>query len=65
MRPWERISIDFKGPRQSKRPYVLFVVDEFSRFSFAFPCNMKTETVINPYPPESKFFVHFSIVALE
>ena len=47
MRPWERISIDFKGPMQSKRPYVLFVVNEFSRFPFAFPCNdMKTETVI-------------------
>ena len=47
MRPWERISIDFKGSMQSKKPYVLFVVDEFSRFSFAFPCNdMKTETVI-------------------
>ena len=47
MRPWERISIDFKGPMQSKRPYVLFVVDEFSRFPFAFPCNdMETETVI-------------------
>ena len=47
MRPWGRISIDFKGPMQSKRPYVLFVVDEFSRFPFAFPCNdMKTETVI-------------------
>ena len=47
MRPWERINIDFKGPMQSKRPYVLFVVDEFSRFPFAFPCNdMKTETVI-------------------
>ena len=47
MRLWERISIDFKGPMQSKKPYVLFIVDEFSRFPFAFPCkNMKTETVI-------------------
>ena len=46
MRLWERISIDFKGPMQSKRPYVLFVVDKLSRFLFAFPCNdMKTETV--------------------
>ena len=39
MCPWERISIDFKGPLQSERPYVLFVVDEFSQFQFAFPCN--------------------------
>ena len=37
MRPWEGISIDFKDPLQSKRPYVLFVVDEFSQFPFAFP----------------------------
>ena len=47
MRPWERISIDFKGPLQGKSPYVLFVIDEFSRYPFAFPCrDMKTETVI-------------------
>ena len=47
MRPRERISIDFKSNMQSKRSYVLFVVDEFSRFPFAFPCNdIKTETVI-------------------
>ena len=47
MRPWERISIDFKGPMQSKRPYMLFVVDEFCPLPFALPCNdMKTETVI-------------------
>ena len=39
--------LNFKGPLQSKRSCVLFVVDEFSRFPFAFPCNdMKTETVI-------------------
>ena len=32
---------------QSKRPFVLFVVNEFSRFPFAFLCNdMKTKTVV-------------------
>ena len=46
-RPWERISIDFKGPVEGKNSYVLFVVDEFSRYPFAFPCkNMSSSTVI-------------------
>ena len=45
----ERISIDFKGslPTSSRNPYLRTVIDEFSRFPFAFPCpNMNTETVI-------------------
>ena len=47
LRPWDRISIDFKGPLSGKHKYLLIVVDEFSRFPFAFPCsNMMTETVI-------------------
>ena len=38
--PWQRISLDFKG--------LLIVIDEYSRFSFVFPCrNMTTQTVIN------------------
>ena len=47
--PWERISIDLRSPIQSKsRPKYLFVViDEFSRFPFAYPCiDMSTSTVI-------------------
>ena len=36
-RPWERIAVDFKGPVKGKIPYVLVVIDEFSRFPFAFP----------------------------
>ena len=47
--PWERLSIDFKGPlpSQSKNRYILTVVDEFSRYPFAFPCsNMESSTVI-------------------
>ena len=47
--PWERVSIDFKGPLPStnKNKYILTVVDEYSRMPFAFPCqNMHTSTVI-------------------
>ena len=42
---WERISVHFKGPlpRTVKgNKYLLVVVDEFSRFPFAFPCKDTT-----------------------
>ena len=48
-KPFERISIDFKGPLPSlsKNKYLFVVVDEYSRFPFAFPCpNMNSSTVI-------------------
>ncbi|KRY08624.1 Pro-Pol polyprotein, partial [Trichinella patagoniensis] len=38
--PFERFNIDFKGPlpgHQNQR-YIFIVVDEYSRFPFAFPC---------------------------
>ena len=47
--PWERLSMDFKGPLPSSTPnkYLLTIVDEFSRFAFAFPCkDISTATVI-------------------
>ncbi len=47
--PMERLSIDFKGPlpTTSRNAYILTVVDEYSRFPFAFPCpNMHSSTVI-------------------
>jgi len=47
--PMERLSIDFKGPlpTTSNNAYLLMVVDEYSRFPFAFPCpNMHSSTVI-------------------
>jgi hypothetical protein len=47
--PMERLSIDFKGPlpTSSRNAYLLTVVDEYSRFPFAFPCpNMHSSTVI-------------------
>lgn len=48
-RPFERISIDFKGPLPSctRNFYLLVVIDEYSRFPFCFPCpNMYTSTVM-------------------
>ena len=47
--PMERLSIDFKGPLPTSNynPYMLTIVDEYSRFPFVFPCpNMSTKTVI-------------------
>lgn len=42
LRPFDRLSIDFKGPLPptpgSSFRYLLIVVDEYSRFPFAFPC---------------------------
>ena len=46
--PFERLNIDFKGPipSSSKNIYILTVIDEYSRFPFAFPCpNLSTQTV--------------------
>ena len=48
-RPLQRISIDFKGPLPSvsNNKYLLTVIDEFSRFPFAFPVSdVSTQTVI-------------------
>ena len=48
--PFERLSMDFKGPlplSSRRNLYILTIVDEFSRFPFAFPCSdMMTATVI-------------------
>ncbi|MGL4482017.1 MAG: RNase H-like domain-containing protein, partial [Lactococcus garvieae] len=47
--PFERLSIDFKGPipSHSSNKYLLTIIDEFSRFPFAYPCSdMSTSTVI-------------------
>ena len=45
----ERLSVDFKGPLMSStaNKYLFVVIDEYSRFPFAFPCkDMTTSTVI-------------------
>ena len=47
--PFQRLSIDFKGPLpQSKNgnKYLLTMIDEYSRFPFAYPCrDMTSQTV--------------------
>ena len=48
--PFERLSIDFKGPlpSASKNKYMLTIVDEYSRFPFVYPCkDMLTDTVVD------------------
>ena len=46
-KPFERLSIDFKGPVKGRHQYLFIAVDEYSRYPFAFPCNdMTTKTVI-------------------
>ena len=56
--PFERLSVDSKGPlpTNSRNRYLLTVVDEYSRFPFAFPCaDVSAATV-------KKHFIHlFSI----
>ena len=50
VRPFERLSMDFKGPLPSatNNKYFLTIVDEYSRFPFAFPCpDMSAPTVKN------------------
>ncbi|GFY26591.1 hypothetical protein TNCV_2879211 [Trichonephila clavipes] len=47
--PFERLSLDFKGPLPSvsRNHYILTIVDEFSRFPFAIPCSdISAKTVI-------------------
>ncbi|XP_055869763.1 uncharacterized protein LOC129923337 [Biomphalaria glabrata] len=47
--PFQRVSIDFKGPLPSAthNKYLLTMVDEYSRFPFAYPCpDMSSSTVI-------------------
>ena len=49
MKPFDRLSLDFKGslPTSSKNKYLLTIVDEYSRFPFAYPCsNLESSTVI-------------------
>ena len=48
--PFERLNMDFKGPLPSKtgNHYILTIIDEYSRFPFAFVCrDMTSKTVIN------------------
>ena len=44
--PFERIAVDFKGPlprsKSSNNRFILTIVDEYSRFVWAFPCKDKS-----------------------
>ena len=47
--PVERLNIDFKGPLPtvSRNKYLLTIIDEYSRFPFAFACaDIESVTVI-------------------
>ena len=49
LHPMDRLSIDFNGllPSSTNNKYILTVVDEYSRFPFAFPCpDISTTSVI-------------------
>lgn len=47
-RPFERISIDFLGPKPScsQNKYLLVMVDEYSRFPFVYPCRDTTSKTV-------------------
>ena len=48
-KPFDRLSIDSKGPlpSNSRNVYLLIIIDEYSRFPFAYPCpNMESCTII-------------------
>ena len=48
-KPFERISLDFKGPlpTTSGNKYMLVIIDEYSRFPFVYACeNLKASTII-------------------
>ena len=47
-RPFDRLSIDFKGPLPTvtKNSYLLTIVDEYTRFPFAYPCAEQTADVV-------------------
>ena len=48
-RPFESLSVDFKGPLPSsdRNIYFLNVIDEYSHFPFAIPCpDMTSATVV-------------------
>ena len=65
MRPWERISIDFKGPLDGRNKYALFVIDEFSRYPFAFPCRDITTATVVSHLTTLFFYVWLSIICTQ
>ena len=61
--PMERLNVDFKGPLPSrtKKRYFLTIVDEYSRYPFAIPCeDLSATTVINAL---SQVFLMFGLLS--
>ena len=51
--PFERLSMDFKGPIPSnnENKFILTILDEFPRFPFAFPCkDVSSKTIMSCLP---------------
>lgn len=48
MRPFDRLSVDFKGPISCSGPnkYMLVIIDEYSRFPFAYACKDTSSTSV-------------------
>ncbi len=48
LKPFDRLSVDFKGPITSSNPnkYLLVIVDEYSRFPFAYPCKDSSSATV-------------------
>ena len=47
--PFQQLNIDFKGPlpvSENNNRYLLTIIDEYSRFPFAFPCRDMTSTTV-------------------
>jgi len=45
--PWERLAMDFKRPVKGPCPYLLVILDEYSRYLFVYPCkSLSSEMVI-------------------
>jgi transposase InsO family protein len=48
--PFERLSLDFKGPlpTNNRNKFMLTIIDKYSRFPFAFPCqDVSAESIIH------------------
>nr|XP_014294278.1 uncharacterized protein LOC106692696 [Halyomorpha halys] len=50
-RPFERLNVDFKWPVPSstRNHYLLTIVDEYSRFPFAYPCRDMTSATVKKH----------------
>ena len=61
--PMERLNLDFKGPlpSNSNNTYILTIVDEYSRFPFAIPC--QDVKAVSVYKALYQIFSNFGVPA--